>query len=316
MRARRGFALIGALWLLVALSAVGLQLSLRARDRRLAAANVVDYERAGAVAAAGVEHARARLARALREASPMIATPDPDRIADPWRGADHFLRDTVALGPSRYRVTLRDANAFLNVNRASEDDLRRFFIALRVDAGRADRLAQAIADWRDADDLRRARGAERDDYLSAGAAVLPANAPFERLAELLAVRAMTRDVYELARPYLTLVGGGQINLNAALRPVLLALPGFAEEAVAVLERTHARGRRITSLQELSRELSPGARAALDAELPRLMMGTTFETREVELRSDGWTDGGTVRSHVRALLVRSGEAVLVVWRRSE
>src|SRR5438132_230256 len=60
---RNGFALLAALWLLVAFSLVGLSLSALARDRRLAAANLIERTQALAAAQAGVEHLRSRLAR-------------------------------------------------------------------------------------------------------------------------------------------------------------------------------------------------------------------------------------------------------------
>ena len=66
MKARRdGFVLIAALWLLVALGAVGLDVSLRSRSRRLAAANLVDETRARGAAFAGAEYARSRLTSAM-----------------------------------------------------------------------------------------------------------------------------------------------------------------------------------------------------------------------------------------------------------
>ena len=54
MRDERGFALIAALWLVVAISTVGLQLGLAAQQRRLATANAVETVRAQAAADAGV----------------------------------------------------------------------------------------------------------------------------------------------------------------------------------------------------------------------------------------------------------------------
>ena len=65
MRNERGFALVAALWLLVALSSVAIHLSLRARDRRLAAANVAEETQARAAALSGLAHARALLTRRL-----------------------------------------------------------------------------------------------------------------------------------------------------------------------------------------------------------------------------------------------------------
>jgi len=138
---RRGFALLAALWLLVAFSIAGLALSASGRARRLAAANLSEATTAQAAAAGGLDQLRQRLALRLDMAA--------GSTLDPWHGVDSVMPDTLALGVERVLVRAHDTGVALNLNRADDEELRRLFIALRVDAGEADRLAQAIADWRD-----------------------------------------------------------------------------------------------------------------------------------------------------------------------
>jgi len=305
---RRGFALLAALWLLVAFSIAGLALSASGRSRRLAAANLSEATAAQAAAAGGLDQLRQRLAMRL------------DAVAgsalDPWHGVDSVMPDTLALGAERVLVRAHDTGAALNLNRAGDEELRRLFMALRVDAGEADRLAQAIADWRDPDDLHRARGAERDAYLAAGARMLPRNGPFQSLAELLGVRGMSASLFERVRPHLTLLGSGQINVNLADRPVLLALPGMTEEAVAVLLRYRRQNRTVGLIADVQRDLSPAARRELAAALPTLLARTTTETREVEVNSEAWLPGSPVHVRLTGLLVRARSAVFYVWSRVE
>ncbi|HYU29468.1 MAG TPA: hypothetical protein VEK83_10590 [Gemmatimonadales bacterium] len=308
MSDRRGFALLAALWLLVAFSIAGLALSASGRSRRLAAANLSEATAAQAAAAGGLDQLRQRLAMRL------------DAVAgsalDPWHGVDSVMPDTLALGAERVLVRAHDTGAALNLNRAGDEELRRLFMALRVDAGEADRLAQAIADWRDPDDLHRARGAERDAYLAAGARMLPRNGPFQSLAELLGVRGMSASLFERVRPHLTLLGSGQINVNLADRPVLLALPGMTEEAVAVLLRYRRQNRTVGLIADVQRDLSPAARRELAAALPTLLARTTTETREVEVNSEAWLPGSPVHVRLTGLLVRARSAVFYVWSRVE
>jgi general secretion pathway protein K len=312
MRGERGFALMAALWLLVALSVVGLEFGLRARARHLAAANVLEAGQASAAAAAGLAEAQALLAGLARgEGLPGHA--DPSRLLDPWARTEVLLQDTLRIGKSRARVVLRDANAALNLARATEDELGRLFVALRVDAGAADRLSQSIMDWQDADDLHRARGAEREDYLRAGRTVLPANRPFDRVSDLRYVIGMTSDIYRRVRPHLTLLGTGQINLNAADRPVLLALPGMTEQAASVLLRRRTGSRPIRTLAELANELPTAPRAVLQAQLSQLSARAAFETREVVALSDGWADGSPVHVTATGLFARAGDNAVLVWR---
>ena len=313
-RLRRGFALIAALWLLVAFAAIGTAISVHARARRLGAANSLDEDRGRAAAEAGLEHARSRLAR-LIAGNPASPGQRPPLAADPWRDAASVLADTNKLGDARYHVSIRDAGASLNLNRASGEQLQRFLIALPIDAGRAAEIAASVMDWRDSDDLYRLRGGEADEYLRMGSAVLPANTSFSRLEELQYVKGVTPEVFARARPFLTLMGTGQINLNSAPRPVLLSLPGMSDEAVAVVERMRGSSRPIYGLQELSLQLSSGARANLVRAMPELLPLAAFETRELDVRSEGWTDGSPVHKWIDALVVRAGRLGVVAFRRA-
>jgi general secretion pathway protein K len=209
---------------------------------------------------------------------------------------------------------LYDAGSRLQLNRASESDLRRFLAALPLDAGVADRLAQRIMDWRDRDGFRRARGAEREDYLRTGARRLPADADFARLDELREVDGITPDLLARIQPHLTLLGTGQINVNTAPRAVLLSLPGMGDETVAAIVRARQGRRAIASMEELTAQLSPGARSSLVENVAELSPRVAFETREVVAEADGWVEGSPVRVTAQALLVRGGDAMFTIGRR--
>jgi type II secretory pathway component PulK len=312
-RSRRGFALIAALWLLVAFAAIGTAISVQAKTRRLSAANSLDADRGRAAAEAGLEHARSRLARLLIGTSlpPQQIAPT---VVDPWCNASLVLTDTIELGSERYYVLVHDAGATLNLNLASEEELQRFLAALPIDAGKASDIAQSVMDWRDTDDMHRLHGAEVDDYLRNGSAVLPANGGFSRVEELQNVNGMTPQIFARVRPFLTLLGTGQINLNSAPRPVLLALPGMTDEAVGVLQRFRASPTSIRSLQELSLQLSSGPRAVLTAAIPELLPLVSFDTRELEVRSEGWNEDSPVHKSIDALIVRAGRLGVVSFRK--
>ncbi|CAA9350958.1 MAG: hypothetical protein AVDCRST_MAG68-3647 [uncultured Gemmatimonadetes bacterium] len=311
MKDERGFALLMALWLLVALSVVGMELAVRARDGRQTSANVRESARALAAADAGVAHARLLLDRRLREG----AGTSTAAVLDPWVRLEFVLPDSQVMGGAAYAVRMRDAGSALHLNRCGEDELRRLLVALRVDAGDADRIAQAAMDWRDADDLHRGRGAERAAYLREGAAVLPRNGPFLTVGELRHVRGVTPEVFALVRPHLTVLGTGRVNLGTAPAPVLLALPGMGNEAVSLVLRRQRAGLPFGSIADIGPQLSPGARDAFQAEYGRLSARTTTTTHEVEIRSTGWPLRGRIRREVEALLVRGGTATFLVDRRA-
>jgi general secretion pathway protein K len=313
-RDRRGFALIAAIWLMVALSALGLEVALLARTRRLSAANAVEGERARAAAEAGLEHARARLTHRLADApDPAVDAPS---ARDPWRAFDRELPDTIALDDARYLVRLDDASSRVSLNVASEAQLRRLFAALRIDAGTAHQLAQSIADWRDADDVVRVRGAEQAAYLAAGLPTLPRNAPLVTVEELRDAYGMTHAIFTAVSPHVTVRGSGQVNVNTAGRAVLLSLPGVGEETAAAALRLRAAGVAISSLEQLAAALTPGARNELLDAAAELLPMVTFETRELEVTSEGWVAGSPVRSRVSGLFVRGGGAIFLQGRRTE
>ncbi len=308
----RGFALIASLALLVMISVVALELTVLARPPRLAVAASAERGAALAAATAGVEHAHALLLR-LEPQSPERSRRGPPRTSDPWLPAVGTTIGPAKVGDFTYRVELRDAYARLHLNGAGEDQLRRLLVALRVDTGRADRLAQAIADWRDPDQFRRASGAERDDYLRAGQPLLPDDGPFGSVAALRFVVGMSDSLADALQPYLTVMGDGGVNLNAAPRPVLLAVPGMTEESVSLLLRERAAGRRVTDLARFIETLSPGARQRMRAALPVLRNIVTLETREMLVTSEAWQPGGVTRVRVDAIIARDVEG-RVIWRR--
>jgi len=259
-----------------------------------------------------LEESYAALDRRLQESSE-FATSDPNLQLDPWGAPEQLMRDTIGVGESRVAVELEDAGSRLNLNLATEEELRRLFRALRVDFGLADRLAQTIADWRDADDLHRARGAERAEYLKEGLADLPANRPFQSVEELRGVRGMTGELLQLLRPVLTVNGSGRINGNSASRPVLLALPGMTESSVILLLQRRSGRQPLRDINTLLLLLPSGPREELQAEQMTLASRLVFVTSEVVATAVASRPGSPVRSTARGLFVRSGASVFLVDR---
>jgi type II secretory pathway component PulK len=336
VRGRDGFVLLAVLWLLVALAAVALDVSVRTKGRRTASANLLDQRQARAAALAGAEYARAHLTSAMlgraeelrseaesrqrrgRERRPPSLDDlfeDSDPAEDPWRDPVGLLNTDMAFGDGQYFLNVRDTGASLNPNEASEVMLRQFFAqGLRVDYADADRITQAILDWRDEDDIPRVGGGERDQYVRAGAAVLPTNRIFDDITELRYVLGMTEEIFAEAAPYLTVTSSGDINLNAAPEPVLLALPGMTPAGAAELIRLRESGtypRRDRDLQELLPRAAADAIEDADEDFERRV---TYTTEEVEIVSEGSLEGSSVRVRIRMVVGRSDAGAVVVWRK--
>lgn len=307
-----GFALIGALWLMVILSVVGLEFAIQARAMTALAIDASEKASARAAAAGCLEYARDVLAERVRRTQGLGA--GAPALLDPWRDPGRLIDDTVKVGDARCVVYLEDAGARLNLNQASEDDLRRLFTALHVDASQADKVAQTLLDWRDADDFRRARGAERAEYVKAGAPVLPRNGPFASVQEMRLVQGMTEELFKRVEPFLTVEGPGRVNLSSAPVEVIESLPGMSPELLALVLRARRSGGGIGDLLTLSADLPPQAQEQLRSNLPALLPRVTTETVDVLAQADAWAAGSPVHAEGRGLLVRSGDAVFLVDRR--
>lgn len=121
----------------------------------------------------------------------------------------------------------------VDINKAPETILKGLLAELGLQGDEADAIADSIADWRDADNLVRMSGAEDEYYQSLAVPYRPKNADFESVEELLAVRGMSAELLygngnrpPLADLVTVHSGNGKINVSAAPRPVLMALPGM------------------------------------------------------------------------------------------
>jgi type II secretory pathway component PulK len=177
-RPRRGFALLAVLWVLVGVAALSLGGVLAGREAVDSARNRVNLVRAAWRAEACVERARAAIADTLAAR---------EGAARGWEALDTIIHNSpLTAGCS---VTATPTGVALDVNAATEEQLRALLLAIDVPGERADSIADAILDWRDADDISRKGGAERDWYVRNHR--IPArNAPFVAREEIHHVRGL------------------------------------------------------------------------------------------------------------------------------
>lgn len=105
----------------------------------------------------------------------------------------------------------------------------------------AEQLADALIDWRDADDRTPLLGSERAEYQRAGLVYGPANRPFIAVAELADVVGFDQHIVTKLRPYLSVYARrSRIDATTADVAVIAALPGIhpsqAKQFVAHRER--------------------------------------------------------------------------------
>lgn len=214
--AQRGIALVIVLWMLALLSVIAASLVFATRTELLIAGNLASLAQAEALADAGV-------ARAIME----MGRP---RTTDPLQWKADGLPRQWNYQQAALSITVIDESGKIDLNTAPPHLLTGLFQS--IGATDPEALADAVKDWRDADDLRSPRGAEKEDYAAAGKAYGPANATFETIDELRQVLGMTDELFRRLERSVTVHSYQPgINTAAAPRDVLLALPGVAPEQV-------------------------------------------------------------------------------------
>ena len=168
--------------------------------------------------------ANAGIQRALYELSKPISASGrwtPDGTSRDWTYQDASVN-----------ISMTDETAQIDINTANAELLRGLFLSQGLSADEATALVDAIADWKDPDTLKRLNGAEEPEYLAAGLAYKPSNAPFQSIEELNRVLGMTPALYARIAPLIT-VYSRQPGVYAQIAPraVLRAIPHVTDEQV-------------------------------------------------------------------------------------
>ncbi len=208
----RGVALIMVLWVLTLLALIAASFSSTTRTEVNLARNIVESTKAEALAEAGVHEA--------------ILGLNGDSGDEPWRVDRTVYAWRFAGG--EIRVAIDDEGAKIDLNATQGQILRNLFLALelgdgrKLELGEADALADAILDFRDPDDLIHTSGAEDGDYRSADLEHDAKDAPFEAVEELQQVYGMTREIYQLVAPALTVHARRRRPFTATALPLVQA----------------------------------------------------------------------------------------------
>ena len=204
-----GAALLLVLWLIVLLTALVGGFAMVARMERLQGQVLVRGLAAQGAARAGVEYALSR----MEMTDPRLQW-QPNGQPYQWNYAD-----------AEIEVRIVDENGKIDLNQADATVLANLLLALGVDQVEAARLAAAVIDWRDPDQLTQAAGGAEDrDYASAGRAYGAKDAAFESIAELQQVLGFTPQVYAQVEPNVTVYSGlPRPDPEFAPAPVLTAI---------------------------------------------------------------------------------------------
>ena len=217
--AARGAALLLVLWLLVLLSGLIAVFALTARTEALQGSALRTQVAGRHAAEAGIELAAFRMAAA-----------DPAARWVPDGRANEMAFEGWAL-----RIAVLDEAGKFDLNAAEPVQLARLMVVLGVEPARADQLAGAIQDWRDADVLvAMPAGAEDRDYEAAGLPYGAKDQPFTTLSELQQLLGMDLATYRLLVPHVTVFTAAPAPEPAYASREVLAAMGLAPEQVEAI----------------------------------------------------------------------------------
>ena len=227
---RRGIALLIVLWVLTILTVTAFSFSVMTRAESYGTIAFKEGVDKKLLAEAGIE-------RGIME---IIYRSVNRKQTVTLAGKELWKSDgtayTVDLGQGGCVVRVIDESGKISLNGLTDASgiiLKNLLIRLGSSPENADLIVDSILDWKDADDLHRLSGAENDYYKTLSKPYKAGDRDFETLEELILVRGMTSEIlYGTANtkgiiPFLTVQGKtNRININAAPKEVLAALPGM------------------------------------------------------------------------------------------
>jgi general secretion pathway protein K len=304
--ARRGFALLAVLWVIVGLSALALGVSLAARNAIASAHNRTDITRATWRASECIERARGAIGELL------AAPPERDgRGLSGWSALDVAVPASPMVTSAKCDVRLHVTSDRIDINHADAEMLGTALRELGVKVPTCDSMVDALLDWRDADEVPRPLGAERAWYVAHGR-FAPRDGAFEDVRELARVRG-----FEEMRGLDSIFGveTGRVALAHAPLSVIAALPGLGGEAKARIAEERTRGVRPEDLTAIAAQLSPDARRLMLSRYADLVHSATIEPDAWIVQGRATVGSPAVTVIVEVKLVRAGDRAAIVRSRA-
>jgi len=254
LKSEKGIALFLVLWVLTLLSVIVGEFCFAMRTEVNITRNFKGETEAYYIALAGLNRAIGELIRnevmPPKTSSPKIIgkeeEPEDEEDGERWRINTDI--PAVSYGEGQYEVRIGNERGKININGANEALLKMMLNGFDLEEQEKSIIVDSILDWRDKNNLHRLNGAEDDYYLSLPEPYECKDADFDSVEELLMVRGVTPEIfYGGLRDTVTVfkpskrgkrVGHGlrmaksddeKININAAPRKVLLALPSMTED---------------------------------------------------------------------------------------
>ncbi len=296
--------MITMLWVIAVAAVVTAAGALAGRLAVHASRNRAELERAYWAAAGCASRARAVIDALLRDGT-------RGDVASVWRMLGRRVTNAMSVDRA-CDVQLEAIGTRLDVNTASDEMVARLLSALGVSETRLREMVEALADWKDSDDVARGAGAERSWYV-AEHREQPRNGPIADVRELARVRG-----FERISDFDTVLSaeGGRVSLATAPVSVLMSIPGVTRETAETIAQLREQGEPVGDLLAVIGLVSSSSADSLATRYADAAHVSTATP-------DGWIL--TVRASsgfppntatLTMRLVRDGDAARLVFARSD
>ena len=312
-----GIALVSVLWILVLLTAIVGEFAYSMRTEVNITRNFKEATQAHYIAHSGVMRSVVEMIRNTEVAK------NQEYAAEVAEGRVWRVNAPIApqrFGAGEFSVHIDNAAGLIDLNSASENLLRLMVNTLDISDREKAVIVDSILDWRDNDDFHRLHGAENRYYQSLPNPYACKNAAFDAVEELLLVRGMRPELfYKNLKTIVTIIPEtkakptakgqsshtaarttrAQININAASRQLLEALPQITPQQVQTLIDYRTSGDFI-SMAEIRDLIGAQTFSAISPYI------TLSLSPYYTIRAEGRITGSSVRQIIQAMVQIDGE----------
>lgn len=235
----RGIALVLVLWTLTLLTVMAVGMTATQRTETALTENVIAEAHFRALSDAAIAYTAFAFLSPPPEPGGVLSRNGSVSGTDPGDEAAEWLPNGVprpwTFDGTPISIAVFNEASRINLNRAPAQVLAALVEALGAEEEAAVSIADAIADWRDEDDLKLLNGAEDPDYEHAGRPFGAKDAPFVAVEELQQVVGVSPEVYARMAPELTVdTENDQVDTTFASAAVIAAVQGIDLAAAQLL----------------------------------------------------------------------------------
>lgn len=250
-------ALIMVVWIVVMLMAIAGEFTYSMKTEINIMTNFKEEEEAYRLALAGIEKAKMELLLMKEPAYVYLNENSSLMLGEPEEDGEEVMvmERKGELETGSFTYTIADEEGKININTASQAQIRAILIESGVETEEVDTITDSIMDWRDGNDLHMLNGAEEDYYQSLDTPYSSKDGFFYVIEELLLVKGMSPEIlyglkgeeedddgeeviYTGLIDFFTVVGSGRTNINTASETVLETLFG-TDNALNIITQREA-----------------------------------------------------------------------------